>query len=563
MSEEQTTTPTATEEAKKLTPEEKKALKEKAKREQEEKKKERQRLREEQQKAALLAQVVRVTEEEFRTQSKSFGNAPLVQSTYNTETKFDQVKDLDQSWNDKIVNLRSRVHTVRGQGKSCFINLREGCFSIQATLFASDEETKAMAKYAQKLTKESIVQVVGKVVKVEQEITSTTQKDVEVQIQKIYCISQASAMPIQLEDCMKVETKEEQNRANMAEFNEDEEGNEESGGPKAVGQKNRLDNRVIDMRAPAQLAIFKIQSAMGRFFRDFLYTLDFTEIHTPKLIATASEGGADVFKVHYFNKFAYLAQSPQLYKQMAVNGDLMKVFEIGPVFRAEKSFTHRHLTEFVGLDLEMAIKSHYSEALDVINDMFVYMFNRLEKEFAKELEIIRAQYPFEPIIYKQGANLRIPYSQAIALLNEKHGLNLPSDHDMNSEQERMLGAIIHEKYETDFYIVDKFPMALRPFYTMPCPEDPTLSNSYDIFLRGEEISSGAQRIHDSELLEKVAKEKGVDLSPIQPYVDAFKYGAWPHAGCGIGLERIVFLYLGLGSVKKTSMFPRDPKRLTP
>lgn len=130
---------------------------------------------------------------------------------------------------------------------------------------------------------------------------------------------------------------------------------------KPVGQDVRLDNRVLDMRAPAHIAIFKIQSAVGQFFREFLYKRKFVEIHTPKLIATASEGGADVFEVKYFNRKAYLAQSPQLYKQMAVQGDLKNVFEIGPVFRAEKSFTHRHLTEFVGLDLEMEIKSHYIE----------------------------------------------------------------------------------------------------------------------------------------------------------------------------------------------------------
>lgn len=549
----------------KLTPEEKLALKEQRKKEQEEKKRLRTLEREQKQRAAVMAKVVTITEEEFITQSKAFGQAPIIRSTYLTAEKFECVKDIDASYNEKIVTLRSRIHSVRGKGKSCFILLREGCFTIQAALFAQNEEEVALAKYAQNLTCESVIQLVGKVVTVEQPITSASQKDVEIHIQKLYCISTATGLPIQVEDCMKVETKEEQMKANMAELEEIDAKEEEGEGklPKAVGQKLRLDNRVIDMRAPAQLAIFKIQSAMGRYFREFLYGLDFTEIHTPKMIATASEGGADVFKVHYFNRFAYLAQSPQLYKQMAVVGDLMKVFEIGPVFRAEKSFTHRHLTEFVGLDLEMAIKSHYTEALEVIDKMFIYIFNRLEKEFARELELIRAQYPFEPITYSQEQNLRMPYSQAIALLNERHNLGLASDDDINSSQERLLGEIVKEKYNTDFFIVDKFPLKLRPFYTMPCPEDPTLSNSYDIYLRGEEISSGAQRIHDSELLEKVAADKGVDLTPIQSYVDAFKYGAWPHAGCGVGLERIVMLYLGLGNVRKTSMFPRDPNRITP
>ncbi|KAL9642128.1 hypothetical protein ABK040_007133 [Willaertia magna] len=548
-------------ETKELSAEEKKLIREQKKREKEEQKLKKQKEREERERLAKEQQTVKITEEEFLTQSKSFGHVPIIQSTYKTEYNFTSVKDLNASLNETVVTVRARIHTVRGQGKSCFIVLREGSFTVQATLFANDEETKQMAKYAQKLSKESVIQVVGKVVKVEQEITSATQKDVEIQMQKIYCISAALPLPIQLEDCMKVETKEEQMK--QAEEKEEDETTGQTTGPKAVGQKLRLDSRVIDMRAPAQLAIFKIQSAVGRFFREFLYSKDFTEIHTPKLIPTASEGGTEVFKVHYFDRFAYLAQSPQLYKQMSVEGDLMKVFEIGPVFRAEKSFTHRHLTEFVGLDIELAIKSHYTEALDLFDEMLVYIFDRIKEVYSKELEIIRQQYPADPIVYKPKDNLRITYEEAINLLNERHNLGLEPTSDIRSDQERMLGEIIKEKYGTDFFIVDKFPMDLRPFYTMPCPKDERFSNSYDIFIRGEEIASGAQRIHDPELLQEKAKNKNVDLTPIQPYVDAFKYGAWPHAGCGIGLERIVMLYLGLGNVKKTSMFPRDPKRVTP
>jgi len=319
---------------------------------------------------------------------------------------------------------------------------------------------------------------------------------------------------------------------------------------------------VIDMRAPANLAIFKIQSHIGHYFREFLHGQEFYEIHTPKLIATASEGGADVFSVKYFGGTAYLAQSPQLYKQMAVQGDLMRVYEIGPVFRAEKSFTHRHLTEFVGADLEMTINAHYSETLDVLDAMFIHIFDSIQTKHKKELEIISQQYPFTPLLFDKKKNLRLTYLQATKLLQED-GEKIGDYDDMGTPQEKRLGRIVKEKFKTDFYIVDKFPLALRPFYTMPCPSDKQLSNSYDLFLRGEEIASGAQRIHESELLLERAKELKVDLEPIKPYVECFRYGAFPHAGAGIGLERSCMLFLGLHNIRKASMFPRDPKRITP
>ena len=339
-------------------------------------------------------------------------------------------------------------------------------------------------------------------------------------------------------------------------------GEKEKKKPSTVGQEIKLDYRVIDMRAPANLAIFKIESAVQYYFREFLFKNEFHEIHTPKLIGTASEGGANVFEVKYFKTKAFLAQSPQLYKQMAVQGDLMKVFEIGPVFRAENSQTHRHLTEFVGLDMEMRFNYHYSEVLDVIDALFIHILNGIEKNYKNEIEIISQQFNISPLEYNKEKNLRITYAEGMKLLRDS-GEKISDLDDISTTQEKLLGKIIKEKYGTDFYFMDKFPLAVRPFYTMPDPEDENLSNSYDFFIRGEEISSGAQRIHDSDLLLKRAKELKVDITPIQAYVDCFKYGAYPHAGCGVGLERVVMLYLGLKNIRKTSMFPRDPKRLSP
>lgn len=469
--------------------------------------------------------------------------------------QYTPIKDLNKSIAGEKVCIRARIHNTRSSSKkSCFLLLRQGFYFVQATIFSNEQISTDMVKYASKATKESIVEVFGIVTAVDTEITSATQKDIELSVTHIYTLSEAqSQLPLLVEDAM-----ESDYTAKVKQ--------EQSGKVVNVpNQEVRLDHRVLDTRAPAHIGIFRIQSAVGQFFREFLTQQGFIEIHTPKLIGAASEGGADVFQVKYFGGNAYLAQSPQLYKQMSVVADLMKVFEIGPVFRAENSNTHRHLTEFVGLDLEMTIARHYYEVLDVLNDMFVYIFDNLKTKCARELEAIQQQYPFEPIQYEGNTgkkNLRISYPDAIKYLRED-GVEIGDLDDINTENEKRLGRVVKQKFGTDFFMLDRFPMNARPFYTMPCKDDSNYSNSYDLFLRGEEIASGAQRIHDPELLMQIAKQKKVDTTPIQAYVDSFKYGSYPHGGAGIGLERVVMLYLGIGNVRKVSQYPRDPKRLTP
>jgi len=219
------------------------------------------------------------------------------------------------------------------------------------------------------------------------------------------------------------------------------------------------------------------------------------------------------------------------------------------------------LCEFVGLDIEMAFNEHYHEVLDVLDGLFVFMFEGLTQRFGKDLNTVGQQYPFEPLKYK-NPSLRLQFREAITMLREV-GVKIGDYDDLSTESERVLGKLVREKYDTDFFILDKFPKAVRPFYTMPSPTDPGYSNSYDFFLRGEEIMSGAQRVHDVALLQERATEKNVPISSIQSYVDSFKFGAMPHAGGGIGLERVVMLYLGVSNIRMTSMFPRDPRRLNP
>lgn len=274
-----------------------------------------------------------------------------------------------------------------------------------------------------------------------------------------------------------------------------------------MNQDTRLDNRVLDLRTPANQAIFRLEAGVCKLFRDILSQKGFTEIHTPKIISAASEGGANVFTVSYFKDSAYLAQSPQLYKQMAIAADFDKVFTVGAVFRAEDSNTHRHLTEFVGLDLEMSFKYHYHEVLHTIADTFTNIFKGLRDNYAREIEAVRLQYRVEAFKFLEPP-LILEFYQGVAMLREA-GIEMDDEEDLSTPNEKLLGRLVKAKYDTDFYILDKFPLAIRPFYTMPDPNNSKYSNSYDIFMRGEEIMSGAQRIHDPEYLTERARHHNI------------------------------------------------------
>eukprot|EP00850_Spirogloea_muscicola_P019839 SM000200S05829 [mRNA] locus=s200:229171:233555:+ [translate_table: standard] len=455
------------------------------------------------------------------------------------------------------VLVRGRVHAVRAKGKGAFLVLRQRGATVQCVLFQSAAVSRGMVKYASGLTRESVVDVEGELVDPGQPIEATTQQ-VEIHVRKVFAVSRAvPALPLSIEDAARSELDFEQEGVQYV----------------RVGQDTRLNHRYLDLRTPANQAIFRIQSAIGQLFRDYLARDGFVEIHTPKLIAGASEGGASVFTLDYKGRPACLAQSPQLYKQMAICADFGRVFEVGPVFRAEDSFTHRHLCEFTGLDMEMEILEHYFEVLDVLDKLFVGMFDALNERWQAELQAIARQYPFEPLkvqmilplkaVLRSNATareylretLRLTFAEGIELLKEA-GVDADPLGDLSTETERQLGELVKAKYGTEFYILHRYPLAARPFYTMPCADDPRYTNSFDIFIRGEEIISGAQRIHEPQLLTKRAEECGID-------VESIACGAPPHGGCGVGLERVAMLFCNLNNIRKTSMFPRDPQRLTP
>ncbi|KAL0211552.1 hypothetical protein RCL1_005178 [Eukaryota sp. TZLM3-RCL] len=452
------------------------------------------------------------------------------------------VSNYEQYLNESIT-VRVRVHNVRGKGSAAFLVLRDGIDFIQACAFASETTPKPLVKALQKLSRESILDVTGVLSPVEEEIHTATLKKAELHIQSYNVVVQPNPrLVFTVEDAMHKEENEEEDKV-------------------LVSQNTRLNARALDLRTPANHAIFELQSHTCRLFREFLANNKFMEIHTPKLIAGSSEGGAAVFRLKYFDRDACLAQSPQLYKQMAVASGFSRVFEIGPVFRAENSFTHRHLCEFVGLDIEMEIFDHYHEVLDMLENLFAYIFNGLHEQCGNLIETVRSQYHSEPLQLKWPA-VRITFAEGVQMLRDA-GVDVGDFDDLSTVNEKLLGRLVKEKFQTDFFILDRFPSAIRPFYTMADPQDPNYSYSYDLFLRGEEITSGAQRVHDAETVSRRAAECGIDVATLKYYIEAFEYGAPPHGGAGIGLERLVMLFLGLNNIRKTSMYVRDPQRIFP
>lgn len=481
------------------------------------------------------------------TLNDTYGDLRLIQSQERPKHVYKSIKNLNPELQGESFWVRGYLQAVRAKSKIAFITLREQTATIQGILHESDKVSRPMIKFAASVSKESVVDVFVTLSVPDSLVLSTTQKDVELNVEKFFVVSKAlPELPFQVEDAARSDVIVKAENSTYAN----------------VGLETRLNTRPLDLRTPANQCIMRIQAAVGHLFREFLIKHDFVEIHTPKLVGGASESGANCFTLKYFDQDAALAQSPQTYKQMACAvAGLERVFEIGPVFRAENSNTHRHMCEFVGLDLEMTIKEHYHEVLEVFSDLFIYIFDGLKERYAKELSIINEQHPFEPLKYSKPS-LIISFDEGVKMLKEA-GANQEPGEDLSTENEKWLGRLVKEKYDTDFYILDKFPLAVRPFYTMPDPKDKRWSNSYDMMIRGEEIVSGAQRVHDPSLLIQRMNELGVPLESMRSYIDSFRLGALPHGGGGIGLERVVMLYLGLGNIRKASMFPRDPKRLFP
>lgn len=462
----------------------------------------------------------------------------------------------------KEVVFRARIHHLRKMSsKFVFFMFRQQLATIQGVLLEHADISKYMLYWAEHLDAETVVLVRGilQEPKAKQgEVLGATIHDVEVSVHAMHVeaavtdhlpfnVNEAEVSKAEVDhDLARGENKEGHNRVR-------------------ISDRTRLNNRVIDLRTTASQGIFRLQSGICNIFRQQLDSEGFIEIHTPKLQGGATESGASVFKIDYFGRGAFLAQSPQLAKQMAISADFGKVYEIGAVFRAENSNTYRHLTEYTGLDLEMQIDEHYHEVLRVLDRTFKSIFKGIYERYRPEIEIIKKHFPHEDLVWLDETPV-LPFAQAVRMLNEtgwtdENGNPLDENEDLGTRDEVQLGRVIKQKLGTDYYILDKFPVNARPFYAMPDPNDPTVTNSFDIFCRGQEILSGGQRIHDAEmLLEKMRKLK-VDPQTMEEYIQGFQWGAPPHGGGGIGLERILMLMMSLGNIRHASMFPRDPKSL--
>ncbi|KAF6844512.1 aspartyl-tRNA synthetase [Colletotrichum musicola] len=482
----------------------------------------------------------------------------------------------------KSIKLRAWIQNSRMQGaKMCFVELREERnWAIQGVIAASAEGkpvSKQMVKWIGGLALESYVLVEATVQKPLEPVKSCKVSNYELHITKLYVIApgpEALAMSLAVANRAVSSFDDEDPNAPEA----DKAVEEVKAGVEGVSIDNtpsasmatHLNNPVMHKRAPVQQAIADVRVQARKLFAEYLDAHGFVQFEPPCLIGAASEGGANVFQLPYFEKSACLAQSPQFYKQFEIAGGRKRVYCIGPVFRAENSNTPRHMTEFTGLDLEMEIEDDYHEVLDTLEKVLLHIFRGLKERCADAIETVRSVYPAEDFLLPlPGKEVRLTFAEGQKLLREEgpeEYRNVSDDEDMSTPQEKALGALIRKKYNTDFYVLDKFPEGARPFYTLEDAENPKVTNGYDIFMRGQEICSGGQRIHIPSVLEARLRKKGIDPNSqgIKEYVDVFRSaGCPPHGGGGIGLDRVVAWFLNLPSVHLASYYPRTPKRLVP
>ena len=418
----------------------------------------------------------------------------------------------------KVVKMNGAVHNIRDMGEFAFVILRKAEGLVQCVY----EEGKTDFDLKE-LKEESAVEVTGVVT-----LEERAPQGFELRLTGIRVLSQPSeVMPIAI---------------NKWKMN--------------TSLETRLSLRPVSLRNVRERAKFKVQEGIVRAFREFLSSQGFTEVHTPKIVSRGAEGGANVFKLNYFNKKAELGQSPQFYKQMMV-GVFDRVFEVAPVFRAEKHNTTRHLNEYIGLDFEMGYIDSFEDVMAMETGFLKYTMELLKKDYKKELDMLDIDLPSITQIPQ------VRFDEAKQLVSEKYNRKIRNPFDLEPEEEVLIGRYFKEEYDSDFVFVTHYPSKKRPFYAMDDPADERFTLSFDLLYKGLEITTGGQRIHDYQMiLEKMAK-RGMDPEDIKDYLMIFKYCMPPHGGLGIGLERLTMRLLDEQNVRETSLFPRDVTRLEP
>ncbi|MCI8536137.1 MAG: aspartate--tRNA(Asn) ligase [Hungatella sp.] len=422
------------------------------------------------------------------------------------------------SYENKTVKINGTVHTIRNMGEVAFVILRKADGLVQCVY-----EEGNMDFDLKNLKEESSVEITGTVI-----TEKRAPHGFEIHLETIDILSQPEeVLPIAI------------NKYKMH-----------------TSLEARLAVRPVSLRNVKERAKFKIQEGIVRGFRDFLYSQGFTEIHTPKIVARGAEGGSNVFRLDYFNKKAELAQSPQFYKQTMV-GVYDRVFEVAPVFRAEKHNTTRHLNEYMGLDFEMGYIGGFEDVMAMETGFLQYTMELLKNEYQKELAIL------EVILPDVSRIPSVRFDKAKELASKKYNRKIRNPYDLEPEEELLIGQYFKEEYDSDFVFVTHYPSKKRPFYAMDDPSDSRFTLSFDLLFRGLEVTTGGQRIHDyKEILAKMEK-RNMDPKDIASYLMIFKYGMPPHGGLGIGLERLTMKLLREQNVRETSLFPRDVNRLEP
>ena len=426
---------------------------------------------------------------------------------------------------DKEIEISGFVDNIRNLQWVQFVILRDSTGKVQVTIEKSEEANKEMVEIINTLPIESTVKITGKVV----ESPKVKLNGMEIIPSKIEVTSNSSLeLPFNFKDLTN------------------------------VNLDTRLDYRFIDLRNDKNNFIFKVQSTLVRYMREYLYNNNFTEIHTPKLLGAASESGAEVFEVKYFDRSAYLAQSPQFYKQMAMAAGMDRIFEVAPCFRAENSNTSRHATEFTSFDVEFSYINSFNDVMNLEAEMLTYALSKLKEELGDKIKELFGIDIVVPTLPFPKMSLADVYKE----LEERYGYKVDESEktDMTTEAERLSLKLAKEKFNHEFLFITDFPAEKRAFYHMRNKEG--VLQGYDLIWRGVEITSGAQREHRYEEICKNAKEKGLD-EDVKFYLGFFKYGCPPHGGFAIGVDRLTMLLLDIPSVKETQSLFRGPNRLNP
>ena len=424
----------------------------------------------------------------------------------------------------KTISFSGFVDTIRDKKWVMFVILIDSTGKVQMTIEKSEEENQKLLDIMKNVSTDSTLKITCEV----KENEAVKLGGIELIPKSIIVTSLACALPFDYNNL------------------------------DGVNIDTRLDYRWIDLRNQKNMLARQVESLMVQGMREYLYKEDFTEIHTPKLLGAASESGSEVFEVKYFDRSAYLAQSPQFYKQMAMAAGMSKIFEVAPAFRAENSNTNRHATEFTSFDLEFSYIDSYEDVMNLEEDLLIAGLTKVKEKYGEKIkdvfgtEIVIPTKPFP----------RIKLQDLYKELNERYGFTIPTSDvgDLNAEAEKLTSRYAMEVYGHEFIFITGFSAAKRAFYHMR-DENGELQG-YDLIWRGTEITTGAQREHRYEEIVKNAKEKGLG-EDVSFYLQFFKYGCPPHGGFAIGVDRLTMLMLGLPSVKETQFLFRGPNRLNP